>query len=117
VILGDLYVTDEMVRVVLKVGRWPDRADLDAPLTTWRESREDFAAQVDAVEWAIVDSAFSNLHRTSLMVRLGEPLDENDQRALEEFQPMIPRAREVALRHATSRDERDRVVAELGRSG
>ena len=43
-ILGDLYVTEQMLELVLRRRRWPDRLDIGAPLDTWREFR-------DAEDW------------------------------------------------------------------
>src|SRR3954471_5154708 len=109
-ILGDLYVAEAVVEVVLKYQRWPDRLDLETPLQTWRESRERFAEGVEAWEWALVDGVFSNLHRTGLMVRLGQPCTANDKAVLTNFGAAIPRARDIVVRHATSEKERARLV-------
>jgi hypothetical protein len=113
VILGDLYVLEASVEVILEAKRWPDRFDLSSPLDTWRDSREAFAEGVEAWEWALVDGVFSYLHRTAPMVRLGEPCSAQDEDVLAVLLKRIPKARDLVLEHATSKRERDRLVAQL----
>ncbi len=113
VILGDLYVLGDGLKVIMKVGRWPDRLDLQAMIDTWRGVREPFASGVAAWEWALVDGVFSNLHRVSLMVRLGEPFSDDDRDVLAELLGRIPRAQAVVLTHATSEHERDEMAKQL----
>jgi hypothetical protein len=63
-ILGDLL--EAAVDVVLDRRQWPDRYDFSAPVETWRETRDRFAARpVKAWEWTVVDGAYSNLARTA----------------------------------------------------
>jgi hypothetical protein len=113
VILGDLYVLGDGLEVIMKIGRWPDRFDLQSMLDTWRGVREPFASAVDAWEWALVDGIFSNLHRLSLMVRLGESFSEDDHDVMADLLARIPRAQEVALTYATSERERDEIMTQL----
>lgn len=114
IILGDLYVAEAMFELVLQHDRWPDRLDFQAPITTWRESRRAFAGGVEAWEWAFVDGLFSNLHRTSLMIRAGEHCTPTDRDVLRSVLQAIAPARDVVLRHATTEAERERVITEIG---
>jgi hypothetical protein len=117
VVLGDLYVLEGALDVILEARRWPDRLDLQAMVETWRGVREAFASGVAAWEWAVVDGVFSNLHRVGLMVRLSEPCTERDQDVVRDLRDRIPRAREVVLGQATSERERGQLVEQLTRSG
>lgn len=115
-ILGDLYVLEAGVEIILTNGRWPDRSfDLQAVLETWRENRGAFAGGVKAWEWALVDGLFSNIHRTAPMVDAGQPTTLNDRSVLESLQQMIPRARDIVLQHAASQKELDDLVEQLKR--
>jgi len=109
VIQGDLYITEAMLEIVLRSKRWPDRLDLDPPISTWRQYRADFAAGVKAWEWAKVDSFYSSLHRTSLMVRIGEPCSEGDLAVAAELLEAARAARQVVTPHAvpTERERRE----------
>ena len=112
-ILGDLYVLEAGIEVILEHSRWPDRFDTQAITDTWREAREAFAGGVEAWEWALVDGLFSNYARTALMIRHGEPTTSNDEDVLRTLLAAIPRARDVVLEHSTSEDERERLMTEL----
>jgi hypothetical protein len=114
VVLGDPYVLEAATDVILEHDRWPDRLDLDAPLETWREQREPLAAAVEAWEWALVDGLFSNLHRTAPMARLGEQLTPADRTVLKSVQTMIPRAREIVLKHSGSESELKAIPERIG---
>ena len=114
-ILGDLYVLEAMAELVLKYERWPDRLDLESPLQTWREARGAFAGDVEAWEWALVDSVFSNLHRNSLMVQLGESVSDRALAVMARFSNSIPPAREVVLKRASTEKERAKMVEELSK--
>jgi hypothetical protein len=115
VVMGDLNVLDEGLAIVLERDSWPDRLDLPAIVETWREVRKDFAPGVKAWEWALVDGTFSNLHRLSLMVRLGESLSPNDRDVVESFVERIPRTLDIVYRHGMTMPERHEVVRMLGR--
>jgi hypothetical protein len=117
VILGDLFVLEAALEVILRSHRWPDRLDLQAMVDTWRDVREAFALGVKAWEWALVDGVFSNLHRTALMVRLGEPCSHGDKDVLAELSGRIPRARDVVMEHSTFGRERDEVMKQLSSKG
>lgn len=115
VILGDLYITEAMLELVLKYEAWPDRLDLAAPINTWRQFRADFAAGVKAWEWARVDSFYSSLHRTGLMLRRGEPCTEGDLGVARELLDTAQNARKVVAPHAVpSERERTEVIERLG---
>lgn len=117
VVLGDLYITEAMLEIVLKQGAWPDRLDLGPPISTWREFRADFAAGVKAWEWALVDSFYSSLHRTSLMVRVGEPCTSGDLAVATELLENAVAARKVTAPHAVPKErERRQVVEQLASS-
>lgn len=111
VVLGDLFITEAMLEIVLKYRRWPDRLDLGPPVSTWRQFRADFAAGAKAWEWAKVDSFYSSLHRTSLMVRTGQPCTEGDLAVVAELLEAVREAREVVAPHAvpTERERREAV--------
>jgi hypothetical protein len=114
VILGDLYITEAMLELVLKYEAWPDRLDLDAPINTWRQFRADFAAGVKAWEWARVDSFYSSLHRTGLMIRRGEPCTDGDLAVARELLDTAQSARKVVAPHAVpSEKERAEVIGRL----
>ena len=112
VILGDLFISEAMLDIVLKYERWPDRLDLDRPVATWGEFRADFAAGVKAWEWALVDSFYSGLHRASLMVRLGEPCTSGDLAVVAELRESAESARHVAAPHAVPKERERREVLE-----
>lgn len=117
VILGDLYIVEAMLDAILKRRAWPDRLDLDPPLETWRQFRADFAAGVMAWEWAVVDSFFSSLHRTSLMVRVGEPCTQGDLAVATELLESARTARQSVVPHAVpSEKERRRVMEQMAAS-
>lgn len=117
VILGDLYIVEAMLEVILKRRALPDRLDLDPPLETWRQFRADFAAGVMAWEWAVVDSFFSSLHRTSLMVRVGEPCTQGDLAVATELLESARTARQSVVPHAVpSEKERRRVMEQMAAS-
>lgn len=117
VVLGDLYITKAMLEIVLKHKTWPDRLDLDPPISTWRAFRADFAAGVKAWEWAKVDSFYSSLHRTSLMVRTGQPCTEGDLAVAAQLLEMAKEARKVVTPHAVPTErERREVVEQLATS-
>jgi hypothetical protein len=117
VVLGDLYITEAMLEIVLKHGAWPDRLDLGPPISTWLEFRADFAIGVKAWEWALVDSFYSSLHRTSLMVRVGEPCTSGDLAVATELLENAVAARKVAAPHAVPNErERRQVVEQLASS-
>jgi hypothetical protein len=117
VVLGDLYITEAMLEVVLKYRAWPDRLDLGPPISTWRDFRADFAAGVEAWEWALVDSFYSSLHRTSLMVRIGEPCTNGDLAVAAELLQTAVAARKVAAPHAVPKErERRQVIEQLASS-
>lgn len=114
VILGDLFITEAMLELVLKYETWPDRLDLDAPINTWRQFRADFAAGVKAWEWARVDSFYSSLHRTGLMIRRGEPCTDEDLGVVRELLDTALSARKVVAPHAVpSEKERAEVIERL----
>lgn len=114
VIQGDLYIAEAMLEMVLKFQRWPDRLDLDPPISTWRQYRADFAASVKAWEWAKVDSFYSSLHRTSLMVSRGEQCTDGDLAVAAELLEAARAARQVVTPHAVPTDrERREVLAQL----
>jgi hypothetical protein len=112
VIQGDLYITEAMLEIVLKHKAWPDRLDLDPPISTWRQFRADFAAGVKAWEWAKVDSFYSSLHRTSLMVRTGQPCTEGDLGVATELLEAARAARKVVTPHAVPSEREWRETAE-----
>lgn len=117
VIQGDLYITEAMLEIVLERKAWPDRLDLDPPITTWRQFRADFAAGVKAWEWAKVDSFYSSLHRTSLMVRTGQPCTKGDLAVAAELLEAAKAARKVVTPHAVPTErERREVVDQLAGS-
>lgn len=117
VIQGDLYIAEAMLEVVRKYKAWPDRLDLDAPISTWREFRVDFAAGVKAWEWAKVDSFYSSLHRTSLMVRISQPCTDGDLAVVAELLDAARDASRVVTPHAVpSERERREVVDQLAGS-
>lgn len=117
VIQGDLYITEAMLEMILKHKAWPDRLDLDPPISTWRQFRVDFASGVKAWEWAKVDSFYKSLHRTSLMVRIGQPCTESDLAVVAELLEAARGAGQVATPHAVpSERERREVVEQLARS-
>jgi hypothetical protein len=114
VILGDLFITEAMLELVLKYQAWPDRLDLDAPINTWRQFRADFAAGVKAWEWARVDSFYSSLHRTGLMIRRGEPCTNGDLGVVRELLDTAQGARKVVAPHAVpSKKEGAEVIERL----
>lgn len=114
VIQGDLYISEAMLEIVLESKRWPDRLDLDSPRSTWRQHRADFAAGVKAWEWAKVDSFYSSLNRTSLMVRIGEPCTEGDLVVAGQLLGAAKVARQVVTPHAVPTErERREVVKQL----
>lgn len=114
VIQGDLYVAEAMLEIVFRSKRWPDRLDLDPPIATWRQHRADFAAGVKAWEWARVDSFYSSLYRTSLMVRIGEPCTEGDLVVVAELLEAAGSARQIVTPHAVPTErERREVLGQL----
>ena len=117
VILGGLYVLEAILEVILDGHRWPDRLDLQVQLQEWREVRAAFAEGVEAWEWALVDGVFSNLHRTALMVRPGQPCTAEDEKVVAWLLAVIPRARGVVLEYAASESERNQLAKQLGGQG
>ncbi|HTA35549.1 MAG TPA: hypothetical protein VK761_02440, partial [Solirubrobacteraceae bacterium] len=67
VILGDLYIVDLIGTRTTERGRWPENYEWSIPLETWHFAREAFAADVNAAEWAIVDSTFRYIHGVALV--------------------------------------------------
>ncbi|HEX6665522.1 MAG TPA: hypothetical protein VF081_02890 [Solirubrobacterales bacterium] len=117
VVQGDLYITEAMLEIVLKYKAWPDRLDLDSPISTWRQFRADFAVGVEAWEWAKVDSFYSSLHRTSLMVRAGQPCTDGDLAVAEELLEAARAARNVVTPYAVPGEgERREVIEQLAGS-
>lgn len=117
VILGDLYITEAMLKIVLERRAWPDRLDLDSPLATWHQFRADFAAGVAAWEWALVNSFFSSLHRTALMVRIGEPCTDGDLAVAAELLESARSSGRVVTPHAVpSKKERRLVIEQMASS-
>lgn len=117
-ILGDLYVTEAMLDVILARGRWPDRLDLDAPLSTWREFRAAFAAGVTVWEWALTDSFYASFARTALMIELGAPLGPGERAVVEELAASLPAVQQIAAEHATDNErERRRATDALSGTG
>jgi hypothetical protein len=115
-ILGDLYVLEAAIDVVLERRQWPDpgRFDFGAPVQTWRENREAFAAAVKAWEWAVVDGVYSNLARTAPMARPGERINETDAGVLASLKDAVVKARDVVVSHATTEAERREITQRLG---
>ena len=117
VILGDLFVTEQMLELVLERKAWPDRVDLDAPIDTWRQFRAEFAAGVSAWEWSCVDHFYNSLHRTGLMLRPGEPCIEDDLDVAAGLLDAALQARKVVAPHvAPSRRERSKLAGDIVRS-
>jgi hypothetical protein len=117
VVLGDLFITEAMLEIVLKYQAWPDRVDLAPAIATWREFRSDFAAGVEAWEWALVDSFYSSLHRTSLMVRTGESCTPGDLSVVSGLLHSVQAARKIVTPHAVPRErERRGVIEQLASS-
>jgi hypothetical protein len=113
-ILGDLYVLDGAIELVFERKQWPDRFDFAAPVETWRETRDRFAAEVKGWEWAVVDGAYSNLARTAPMARPGEQINEVDANVLASLRDAVIQARDVVIPHATTEAERQQIVERLG---
>lgn len=117
VIQGDLYIAEAMLEIVLRRKAWPDRLDLEPPIMTWREFRVDLAAGVKAWEWAKVDSFYSSLHRTSLMVRIGQQCTKGDLAVVAELLTGAREASQVVTPHAVpSERERRAVIDQLAGS-
>jgi hypothetical protein len=112
VVLGDLIITEAMLEIVLKYRRWPDRLDLGPAISTWRQFRADFAVGATAWEWAKVDSFHGSLHRTSLMIRTGQPCTEGDLAVAAELRGAAKEAREVVAPHAVPTEQERREVVE-----
>lgn len=114
---GDLYITEAMLEIVLESRYWPDRLELDPPISTWRQFRADFAAGVKAWEWALVDSFYSSLHRTSLMVRRGQMCTGGDLTVARQLLDSAKAARKVVTPHAVPKErERRQVIEQLAGS-
>jgi hypothetical protein len=113
VILGDLYALEAGLQEIVKVGRWPDRLDLQAMIETWRGVREPFASGVAACDWALVHGIFTNLHRLWVGRRLGEPFFGSDEAIVSELLDRLPRTQRVVLTHAAAERERDELAKQL----
>lgn len=113
-ILGDLFMTEALVRGVLEYRQWPMAFDGGRPLETWREFRSSFAAAVSAGEWAHVDRVFGKLHQVVLAATLGEASAEPARPLLTDLLAELSVAKEIASRFAAdSDDERSRIEAIL----
>jgi hypothetical protein len=118
-ILGDLYLAEGGADEVLRVGSWAD-IEWGDPIETWRESREPFAASVDAWEWTVVDNAFRILGRVG--TRAVREKDMHDghlgsaaRRELEFLSEQAGKARAIVLPHVGSEEERAKLTEEIER--
>lgn len=118
-ILGDLYLAQGGADTVLGVGHWAN-IEWGDPIETWRESREAFAASVEAWEWTVVDNAFRILGRVG-----ARALREKDQRSgtlssaakreLQFLSEQAGKAREIVLPHTGSEKELAKLTSEIKR--
>ncbi|HEY4809626.1 MAG TPA: hypothetical protein VIH71_01085 [Solirubrobacteraceae bacterium] len=118
-ILGDLYLAEGGADEVLRVGSWAN-IEWGDPIETWRESREPFAASVDAWEWTAVDNAFRILGRIG--ARAVREKDRNHghlstaaRRELGFLSEQAGKARAIVLPHVGSEKERVRLTKEIER--
>ena len=110
-IYGDLLVIDESCRVVMEHHRWANRyMPFRSALDTWRGSREAFASDVKAWQWALVDGCFSNLVRTIPMIEPGKQISADDMSVLRDLRDAAGRALKVirAAHGLTTRTGGDR---------
>jgi hypothetical protein len=105
-ILGDLFMTEGLIRGVLEHQQWPMAFDGARPLETWKEFRRPFATAVCGDEWVEVDRIFSRLHQVVLASTLGEASAEPARPLLTDLLAALPRAQEIAAQFAAdSADE------------
>jgi len=117
-ILGDLYMTEGLLRGVLDHQQWPVAFDSDRPLQTWKEFRGPFAAAVSGTEWAEVDRIFGALHQIALAATLGEQSVEPAGPMVGDLLARLPRAQEIVARFAAdSETERAGIEAALKVAG
>ena len=118
-ILGDLYLAEGGADEVLRVGCWAN-IEWGDPIETWRESREPFAASVDACEWTAVDNAFRILGRVGTRAVREKDLHNGHlgsaaRRELEFLSEQVGKARAIVLPHVGSEKERAKLTQEIER--
>jgi hypothetical protein len=118
-ILGDLYLAEGGADAVLRVGHWAN-IEWGDPIETWRESREPFAASVEAWEWTVVDNAFRILGRVG--ARAAREKDDRQgrlssaaKRELEALSEQARKAREIVLPHTANEKEMVKLASEIKR--
>ncbi len=118
-ILGDLYLAEGGADEVLRVGSWTN-IEWGDPIETWRESREPFAASVDAWEWTAVDNAFRILGRVGTRSVREKDLHDGHlgsaaRRELEFLNEQAGKARAIVLPHVGSEKERAKLTQAIER--
>lgn len=118
-ILGDLYLAEGGADEVLRVGSWAN-IEWGDPVETWRESREPFAASVDAWEWTAVDNAFRILGRVGARAAREKDLNQGHlgsaaKRELGFLSEQAGKARMIVLPHVGSEKERAELTKEIER--
>jgi hypothetical protein len=111
-ILGDLFMTESLIRGVLEYRQWPMAFDGSRPLETWKEIRRPFAAAVHGDEWAEADQGFGKLHQVVLASSLGDASAGPAKPLLADLLAMLSRAQEVVAQLAAdSEGERRKIEA------
>ena len=113
VILGDLYLTEGLLKGVVEYKRWPLVLDIARPLNAWREFRGAFAAAVSAAEWVQVDSIFSVLHQISLGATLGDESVEAALPTVNGLLERIPAAQQIVASHAADSEAEQREIVQV----
>jgi hypothetical protein len=116
-ILGDLYLAEGGAEVVLQADRWAN-IEWGDPIETWRESREPFAASVDAWEWTAVDNAFRILGRVGARALRERDVNQGHlssaaRRELEFLREQASKAREIVLPHTANEKEMTKLTTEV----
>jgi hypothetical protein len=114
---GDMAVVEAVCEIILKTKMWPDRLDFAPAISTWVEFRGAFAPGVTALEWTHLGAFYSNLERTSLMIRPSQECSDGDLKVIKNLHRLAGRAKTAAAKHtAKTLKEMQEVVAEYGQA-
>jgi hypothetical protein len=109
ILMGDLYLLEQLIPHVLRIGRWPDwDPDVKAALGRWEEVRNDLATGPSAEQWGKVDRVYGQLARTEQRITTSTALIQDDRDVLDDLLEKIPDANLVLAKEGTTRRERCR---------
>ena len=88
---------------------------LDRAVDTWHRVCDAFVGEVQAWEWAIVDSVYSNLARVAPRARPGDALTQGDRDVVTPLKKSAAQAHGIVLAHCAAKRELQRMVEEIQR--